>query len=81
MFECPKCKCEYEPIGCHEEDSGEHCCDQCCFKFIVEIEYDPTYSTTCVECEFGEPQVHDTATGKHKFQFCKHCERCVMIED
>lgn len=53
MIECPKCKHEHEPNGNHEDDAGEWTCDECGFKFLVEIEYEPTYSTECKEHDFG----------------------------
>ena len=54
-YECPKCKCEYDATGSREDDAGEHECDECGFRFIVEIEYDPSYDTRCVEHDFSKP--------------------------
>lgn len=53
-IDCPKCNHEHEPTGLHEEDSGEWECGVCEFKFIVLVEYDPCYSSSCVTHEWGE---------------------------
>jgi Zn ribbon nucleic-acid-binding protein len=68
-FECPKCKTEYEASGSHEDDSGDRKCAKCGFRFIVTIEYEPSYYTSCVKHEFGEVQQH----GLFQARFCVHC--------
>lgn len=69
QYECPKCGVVYEPVGSHEEDAGERECEDCGFLFIVEIEYEPTYSTRCVEHQWGEPEHHWPYTAR----YCQHC--------
>jgi len=58
-IDCPYCEAEHEPTGCHETDSSDWQCHKCERYFDVEIEYDPSYSTSkepCRDgqCEFGE---------------------------
>ena len=48
-YECPKCRAEHNASGNHDDDAGEQTCDECGYKFIVEIEYDPSYSTRCAD--------------------------------
>lgn len=52
-YECPKCNAEYNAeynaSGGHDDDAGEQICEECGYKFIVDIEYDPSYSTRCAE--------------------------------
>lgn len=69
-YECPKCKHEHEACGSHEDDEGEQTCDQCGFKFVVMIEYDPSYSTTCVTHEWGPFKHLGNGSGA---EFCIHC--------
>lgn len=71
-YECPKCKTEFEACGSHEDDAGERECDECGFKFRVEIEYDPSYSTSCVKHEYGERKLY----GVHMAALCVHCGAC-----
>jgi hypothetical protein len=78
MIECPKCKAETEPCGSHEDDAGERECDECGFRFVVEIEYDPSYSTSCVEHEYGEFGV--CGSGRVSARFCKHCQKCQLAD-
>lgn len=68
-YECPKCGATYEAVGSHEEDAGEHECEDCGFKFIVEIEYEPCYSTRCVVHEWVELERGSVFT----FWQCEHC--------
>jgi len=42
-YECPKCKTEYDASGSHKDDSGEYECDECGFKFNVEIGFNGVY--------------------------------------
>jgi len=77
-YECPKCKTEYNATGSHEDDEGERECDECGFKFIVEVEYDPTYDTHCVEHQYGEVETfHDG----FRFRRCEHCGKCEAEKD
>jgi len=81
MIECPRCKHEHEPSGSHEDDKGEHTCDECGFRFDVEIEYEPTYSCSCVVHEYGEWQSRTGSSGEPlKCRFCIHCEACQIEE-
>jgi transcription elongation factor Elf1 len=50
-IDCPKCEHEHQPIGSHEDDSGEMECKACGAKFEVLVEYDPVYWTSCAEHE------------------------------
>jgi transposase-like protein len=76
-IECPKCKHEHDPVGIHDEDSGEMECESCGFKFVVEIEYEPDYSTSCVEHEWGLVNQID---GVLPYRHCKHCQSCEFVE-
>lgn len=68
-FDCPKCGAEHDACGNHEEDHGERECDQCGFKFFVEIEYDPSYSVTCVQHEWVFERCGNNCQGNR----CKYC--------
>ena len=71
-YECPKCKAEYVAAG-NDEDAGEHICEECGYKFIVEIEYDPSYSTRCAE--------HDWKPYRSGFGFVgQQCSVCSTLE-
>ena len=72
-IDCPRCKHEHEPIVSHEEDEGKQECQECGFKFNVEIEYDPDYITSCVECDYGPV----TIVGGEMVVMCRHCDRVV----
>ena len=76
-YECPKCKHEFDACGNHEEDEGEQECDECGFKFEVEIEYTPHYDVWCVVHEYGEPTVSRTGV---RASFCVYCGAC-RLED
>lgn len=76
-YECPKCNHEYEASGSYEDDHGEQECENCGFQFIVEIEYDPSYSTRCVTHEWGEVQQIARHSGKSvNARLCIHCRAC-----
>ena len=79
-IECPKCEQEYEACGSHEDDSVEWKCDECGFAFNVLVEYDPIYSSSCVEHEYGEFEWHETSQGKVEAKICKYCNHCVLKE-
>lgn len=72
-YECPKCGATYEAVGSHEEDSGEHECEDCGFRFIVEIECEPCYTTRCVVHEWKRD-------GGHTFRQCEHCGAISIID-
>ncbi len=78
MIECPKCEHEHEPCGSHEDDSGETECQSCGFKFIVLVEYEPIYSTSCVEHEFGEFKKVACRGELVDSRFCQHCGMCQL---
>lgn len=78
---CPKCEHAYEPTGDHETDEGETECDECGFKFIVEIEYDPTYDIRCVEHEFGLTQHTHKGERAVAFQVCEFCNHIRLVEE
>ena len=69
-WECPKCKTEYDATGRHDEDSGEQTCDECGFRFSVQIEYEPSYDVNCVEHEWLPP----VDRGGIRVETCKHCD-------
>jgi len=82
MIECPKCKEAIEPYGNHEEDAGEHECDDCGFKFIVEIDYEPSYSERCVEHKFGEfKTVKDRCGCNCVARYCEYCGSCELKQE
>jgi hypothetical protein len=73
-IDCPKCEHGHQPSGIHEEDGGDMECEACGFKFEVEIEYDPTYSTSCIEHSYGPLKVHANPDGSQfKFRVCDYC--------
>lgn len=75
-YECPKCGATYEAVGSHEEDSGEHECEDCGFRFVVEIEYEPCYSTRCVVHEWGGLRRHCG----HALRLCEKCGGISIID-
>jgi len=68
-YECPRCKTEYCASGSHDDDSREHECEECEFRFRVNIEYEPSYDTSCVTHHFGEPKRVNGSLA----QFCVYC--------
>lgn len=72
-IDCPYCGNEHAPVGNHEEDSGERECDGCGFKFIVEVEYSPSYSVTCVEHKFGSVLNYMDGDSLVKYVACELC--------
>jgi hypothetical protein len=80
-IDCPKCEHEHNPCGSHDEDSGEMECEECGFRFRVEIEYDPSYLTWCVEHEYGEFGMHKARNGDLvECRFCVYCQKCELRE-
>ncbi len=77
---CPKCEYEHDADGCHEDLVGERTCDECGFAFIVEIEYDPSYSTKCVKHEAGDVSDEEALLGYGGTTRCKFCFE-VMSDD
>ena len=76
-IDCPKCEHEHQPTGACEDDFGEMECEACGFKFEVEVEYTPSYTTSCVEHEYGEfEQRLDRRGTLIECRFCVHCMRC-----
>ncbi len=69
MIFCPKCGHEHWPVGIHEEDYGEQDCESCGFKFVVDIEYDPTYSVSCLDHDWEVKE----SPSLRKYQQCQHC--------
>lgn len=81
-IDCPKCEHEHQPSGSHDDDHGERTCDACGFTFMVEIEYDPSYCTSCVDHEYGEFGMHATSRGEMvECRFCVHCQHCQLREN
>lgn len=82
-IDCPKCEHEHEATESHEDDSGEMECEACEFKFFVEVDYDPSYSTSCVKHEYG-PFEQTTGHGGEMIDYrvCVHCRQCQLrVED
>lgn len=78
-IDCPKCGHEHEPCGSHEDDAGEQECQACGFKFNVEVEYDPSYSTSCVVHEYGASETWlDRHNKPVQCRFCIHCLHCEL---
>lgn len=78
-IDCPKCEHEHEPSGSHEDDEGEFECEECGFKFIVEIEYDPDYLTSCIVHEWEDFKRMTIRNGDVvECRFCKHCQVCQL---
>lgn len=78
-IDCPKCKHEHDACGSHEEDEGKWECEECGFKFEVEIEYDPDYSTSCVEHEFDDYFCSKINGKMLECCFCIHCNYCKIL--
>lgn len=78
-IDCPKCEHEHQPSGTHADDIGEMECEACGFTFIVDIDYDPSYSTRCKVHEFGEHETRLTRMGTTvECRFCVHCQMCEL---
>lgn len=78
-IDCPKCEYEHIPTGSHEDDAGDFTCESCGFEFIVEVEYDPSYSTACKTHSWGEYHAHTLRSGRTEtVRFCEHCMRCEL---
>lgn len=78
-IDCPKCEHEHQPNGSHEDDIGKWECEACGFNFFVEIEYDPSYSTSCEKHEYGEKELYRDAEGT-TFWRCKNCQGITLKE-
>lgn len=76
-IDCPKCEHEHDPAGNHDDDSGEMECEECGFKFIVTIEYEPSYSTECAVHEWSERVSRHGEPRPHRF--CVNC-RIIKLE-
>lgn len=73
--ECPKCSYENPMTGCHETDEDEYECQDCGFEFVVEIEYDPSCSTSCKACDFAE-WCADESYPDNEIRQCRICGHC-----
>lgn len=60
-WECPHCGQEYNATGSHEDDVGQHTCDECGGKFKVIIDYEPEYSTEAIDYVSPEEQKRNDA--------------------
>jgi transcription elongation factor Elf1 len=47
-IDCPCCEHEHAPSGDSKHDTGERTCEECGFRFVVEVAFKPAYSTRCV---------------------------------
>lgn len=77
-IDCPQREHEHTPVGSHDEDSGEMECEECGFKFIVQIDYDPSYYTSCVEHEYGPSETRASRGELVECRFCIHCQKCEL---
>lgn len=76
-IDCPRCEHEHQPTGSHEDDYGEMTCESCGFKFEVEVDYDPVYTTSCVVHEYGPRERKVDRRGELvECRCCVHCQRC-----
>lgn len=84
MIECPKCEHEHEPTGSYDDDKGEFTCEECDFEFIVEVEYDPSYSSSCKTHSFGPfkvmPAIH-LLRPELTAKFCEYCGACEIKKE
>lgn len=80
-IDCPKCGYEHEPTGIHEDDSGEQNCDECGFNFFVEVEYSPSYSTCCMDHEWGPFEIRHLRGEPIECRFCNYCDKCQLREE
>ena len=72
-IECPRCGHEHEGAG-SQEDEGTWECAECGFKFKVFVEWEPIYSTTCVNHELQPAADHDLGNGQTlRGSLCPHC--------
>lgn len=71
-IDCPYCKHEHEPTGCHETDGGGHECLKCGKEFEVEIEYDPYYSASKMPCVGDHKWVEHSQASD--WMVCSDCE-------
>ena len=78
MIECPKCHCEHEPMGMHDEDAGEWECENCGFVFVVEIDYDLIYDSECVNHKF--PTEFEKHNEQYEKRHCEYCGKCELKE-
>ena len=69
-IECPKCKHEHWTGG--QEDSNEMACEECGFRFVVEMEYVPDYETHCVNHSWSTWQVI-LSSPQYEFRACALC--------
>ncbi len=79
-YECPKCGAGHEATGSHEDDTGERECDECGFAFIVEVEYEPEYSTSCVTHDYVFERCGNTCSG-NRCQLCGTIDISSLVED
>lgn len=80
-IECPKCKHEHEPAGSHDDDAGEMTCEHCGFEFRVDIDYDPSYITSCVKHEYGPYEKIEHKGETYHGRFCAYCEKFDLRQD
>ena len=60
-YECPHCGQEYNAVGNHEDDTGEHACDECGGRFIVQIDYVAEYYAEAIPYVSPEDQKRNDA--------------------
>ena len=68
---CPKCGCEHEPLDAPDDNACEWECEQCGFRFVVEVEIEPIYTVTCKVHNWGEWR--DTVYEVDRWRVCLIC--------
>ena len=69
-IDCPRCKHAHDDLGYQESMT----CEDCGFAFTCDVEYEPDYSTSCKEHDFGE--FNRTLTTSGKTVMCRTCRHC-----
>jgi len=71
---CPFCGNRYEDDLFEYGDNGIEKCDECGNEFFFQAEHCITYSTSCVEHEYGEYKKINGSIVK----FCIRCGHCQL---
>lgn len=81
-IDCPRCEHKHNPSGSDDDDAGVQECDACGFRFYVDIDYEPSYSTSCMEHDYNEPERQIAIDGtKFVCRFCKWCGKCDILRE
>jgi hypothetical protein len=81
--DCPKCRHKHTTEDFDLVCSGaEIACEGCGFRFIWEAEYEVTFSTSCIEHDWGRARTYTARGGEGIVcQFCKMCEACQILKE